>query len=192
MEKKKISILLILCIISIYGMAQEDVTEKTGMFRGQANLAGSYILPFKQFGTFITGDFNYYLNPRVSVAGEGWYMLPVTEKQMLTAHHNLLGGLTWHLSKHTRWDPYIAFTPGISFTAQRDTADGKNRITPIALSPSLTLAAGCNYYPGSIFHFFVKVRYLYTNLAAQELPSSTLHEIRITAGLGFNFKKRKK
>lgn len=192
MEKKKISVFIIYCLLSSNILAQQDATERIGMFRGQANLAGSYILPFKQFGTFITGDFNYYLNPRVSMTGEGWFMLPATEKQLLTAHHNLLGGLTWHLSTHTRWDPYLAFTPGISFTAQRDTTEGKNRITPIALSPTLTLAAGCNYYAGSIFHFFIKIRYLYTNLTAHELPSSTLHEIRITAGLGFNFKKIKK
>ncbi|MCX7745090.1 MAG: hypothetical protein N2167_11050 [Flavobacteriales bacterium] len=191
MEKKKISVFIILCLMSLKGITQEDAIERTGMFRGQANLAGSYIMPFKQFGTFITGDFNYYLNPQVSITGEGWYMLPVTEKQLFTAHHNLLGGITWHLSKNTRWDPYLAFTPGISFTAQRDTTEGNNRITPVALSPALTLAVGCNYYAGSIFHFFVKIRYLYTNLIAQELPSSTLHEIRITAGLGFNFRKKK-
>jgi hypothetical protein len=117
--------------------------------------------------------------------GEGHYFLAnLTGNTSITSYHSVLWGMNYHFLEHNQLDPFVGMEPGFGFV------DGTRLIgsKPNAFEtiPLITFTAGTNFYVGSIFHFFIKVRYLQgQSLSATDYHLS-LSEFRFMGGLGWN------
>ena len=70
----------------------------------------------------------------------------------------LFWGAEYHFLKPSRWDPFVSFTPGVGLVRVGYYEGGELKLTPYTAVPLGSLSVGCNYYVGSIFHFFLKVQ----------------------------------
>lgn len=188
MESKKLILLPLYCLVLQAAAQTLPITEdRTGFVRAQANLAGGYLFSQKSYSAYITGDADLYIHDKVSVAGEIWYSF-ATDDGPLRQNHALFGGLSYHPVAHSRWDPYVGFSPGIGFAKIAYETDGNRRSSPLTPAPLLGAVTGCNYYVGSVFHLFVKVRWVNGQVMGDAPFRTPLHELKITGGLGWNLR----
>lgn len=188
METQKL-ILVPLLLASFCGFAQRmPITEaRTGFIRAQGNLAGGYLFGQKTFGAYLTGDADVYLHEKVSVTGEIWYSF-ATGDAALRQNHAVFGGLNYHPVAHSRWDPFVGFSPGMGLAQIHYETEGNRQNSPLTPVPLVGLVTGCNWYVGSIFHLFVKVRWTNGQVMGSAPFRTPLHELKITGGLGWNLR----
>jgi len=173
--------------------AQQLPFDRTGTLRTQANLAGGYLFAQKEYTAYISADLNYYVSPRVSVTGEGWYSFTTSgEETGLQKNHSLFGGLSYHILRNEHWDPYVGFSPGAAFVSSGYDDQGTIRETNITAAPLISITAGCNWYVGSIFHFYFKLRFVSGQMTGEVPAPVRLEELKITGGLGWNINCRRK
>ena len=138
-----------------------------------------------------SGNWNYYLGEHVSIQGEGTYFLNTLQpsRNGLGSLHKLQGGLSWHFLSKNAFDPFIGLHPGVGIlTYYRNT----NLIQVASMPendivPMVSIAGGANYYVGSIFHFFLHLRYSNGRTYAAQSGLQNLSEIQLSLGLGLNF-----
>jgi hypothetical protein len=168
--------------------AQPILQQRKGNFRAQGNIAGAYIFQQKTFVPYLTGDMDLFFDNHVALAGSVWVSLPIGKiKSGLKQNHAVFGGINYHPLKKGRWDPYIGLTPGIGLVQAEETNGElvtRTRLSPV---PLLSASVGCNYYIGSIFNFFVKAQGVSGQFFKVEHRAIRLDDLRLTAGLGFNF-----
>jgi hypothetical protein len=188
METKKVMLFaLILCAIQL--AAQPIVENRKGNIRVQGNLAAGYLFKQKTTNGYIAGDADVFIDNRVSVTGEIWYGFKLhRNKTGLLNNHAVFGGLNYHFLKQGRWDPYVGLSPGVGVVKTGFiNKDGKDA-TDFAVAPVLSAVVGCNFYVGSIFHFFVKMRPVIGQAFSGNPNPVALHEMKISAGLGWNLR----
>lgn len=188
METKSL-ILLPLLLVYFQATAQVmPITEaRTGFIRAQGNLAGGYLFSQKNYTAYITGDADVYVSENVSVAGELWYSF-ATNEDALRQNHSLFGGINYHPVKHSRVDPFIGFSPGMGLSKIAYDMNNSRHSTPLTPTPLIGVVTGCNWYVGSIFHMFIKARWVHGQVMGDAPFRTSLHEIKITAGLGWNLR----
>lgn len=170
--------------------SQKIWETRKGCIRAQGNIAGGYLFAQKAPSAYLNGDMDLFLEDRVAFTGSAWYSFALNRKNEtgLKANHAVFAGFNYHFLKPSRWDPYIGLSPGLGVVqvAYKD-ADELKR-TPYTPVPLVSAAIGCNYYIGSVFHFFVKMQ----GVAGQvfsTLPSpKRLDEVKFMAGLGWNLR----
>lgn len=188
METKRLIFLpLLFVIFNSWAQTIPFAQVRTGFIRAQGNLAGGYLFAQKNYSAYITGDVDVYLSERISVTGEAWYSF-ATSGAVLRHNHSIYGGFNCHLTKHGVWDPYVGFSPGVALVAVRYDSEGTGRTSPITPAPMLGVTAGCNWYVGSIFHLFLKIRWTNGQMMGDAPFRTPLHELKITGGLGFNLR----
>lgn len=188
--QKLIPVLLLLAVSPLRAQTPADASRR-GLLRGQANLAGGYLFAQKSFGAYIAGDADLYLGDRVSVTGELWYGIP-TDNGPLRQNHAIFAGFNYHPLKHPRWDPYVGFSPGMALVRVRYDAGDGPRSSPFTPVPQPAVTAGCNWYLGTIFHLFVKVRWVHGQMMGAAPFPTPLHELKISGGLGWNLRVMRK
>ncbi len=191
MEAKKI-LAAFFILLSFSSFSQSIAEQRKGHLRTQANLAGGFMFSQKDFRTYLTGDFDLFIDRGVSITGEGWFNFKSKDKYStgLLRNHSFFGGFNYHPVKKGKWDPYIGLSPGIAMVNAREHCAGNcpDNIPPTVsgVAPLVSGVVGCNYYIGSVFNLFVKVRGV-TGRFKGDLPELvSLHEMKITAGLGWN------
>lgn len=168
--------------------AQPIVQQRKGNFRAQGNIAGAYLFQQKIFMPYLTGDMDLFFDNHVALAGSVWVSLPISKiKSGLKQNHAVFGGINYHPLKKGRWDPYICLTPGIRLVQAEETNGELVTRTHLSPVPLLSASVGCNYYIGSIFNFFVKAQGVSGQFFKLEHRAIRLDDLRLTAGLGFNF-----
>jgi hypothetical protein len=168
--------------------AQPIVQQRKGNFRAQGNIAGAYLFQQKIFMPYLTGDMDLFFDNHVALAGSVWVSLPISKiKSGLKQNHAVFGGINYHPLKKGRWDPYICLTPGIGLVQAEETNGELVTRTHLSPVPLLSASVGCNYYIGSIFNFFVKAQGVSGQFFKLEHRAIRLDDLRLTAGLGFNF-----
>jgi hypothetical protein len=172
-------------------LAQKIWETRKGCLRAQGNLAPGYLFSQKFLAAYVTGEAEVFVDDRTALSGAVWVSFVTNRKDVagVTANHALFTGINYHFLKPGRFDPFIGLSPGIGL-AQAAFYDEENvlkrsRFAPI---PLIGASAGCNYYVGWFFHFFVKVQ----GVAGQmfgDLPKPVrVDELKITAGLGWNIR----
>lgn len=189
METAKLMFLsLLLCVQGLY--AQGMPGSRKGLIRAQANLAGGYRFPQKNFAAYLAGDLDVYLSERVSVGGEVWYSLPLNDGP-LRQNHAVFAGFSYHPLRQGAWDPFIGFSPGLALCKiVYEDASGRHS-TPLSPAPLLGITGGCNWYLGSIFHLFVRLRWAQGQLMGDAPFRTPLQELKISGGLGWNIRSKK-
>ena len=192
METQKIRIALmgLIVFVSLQSPAQKIWEERRGCIMGQGNLAPAYLFAQKGVTGYVDGDIEIYLADRISLIGSAWASFATTHQDQMgiKANHAIFWGMNYHFLKPSRWDPYVGFTPGIGLSRASYRSGEEIRYSPYTLVPLVGLSVGCNYYVGSIFHFFVKVQGVAGELISTLPAPIRLDEIKFMAGLGFNLR----
>ena len=197
MEAKKI-ITIVFLLLSFVSFAQSIDESRIGYLRAQANIAAGYMFAQKDIRPYIAGDFDLFVDDRVSVTGEGWFGFKVNNRFVtgLMRNHSIFGGLNYHLMKNGKWDPYIGLSPGIAFTQAFVPCHGNCTLEApdpdSGVVPLVSGVLGCNYYIGSVFNLFVKFRGVAGRFRGNLHEFTQLNEIKISVGLGWNVRLRKR
>jgi len=179
---------LILFSILLFGLhinAQEKIFTKTNGFRAMGTLCPGVFTSNGATSLYFSGDWDYYFNEHFSMNGEGHYFLAnLTGNTSITSYHSLLWGMNYHFLIFNQLDPFVGMEPGFGFVdGTRLFGSKPNAFETI---PLITFTVGTNFYVGSIFHFFIKARYLQgQSLSATDYHLS-LSEFRFMGGLGWN------
>jgi hypothetical protein len=176
-----ISIALSLVCFPILTHAQ--ISKRHGL-RTMGTLSPGYMFGLKEGVVSLSGSWSFYLNEHISVHGEGSYFLTSLEEfSRVSDNSSLLGGLNYHFTANKRFDPFIGMQPGAGFF----TREGGQLVSyKLEVVPLISFIGGVNYYVGSFFNFFVHLRYLQGQAINNPEFKSSLSEIRLMAGLGFN------
>ncbi len=185
-------VMLALVLMGLAAQAQDNnAFVKKYLLRTQGNLSVGYMVKQKTVPAYIGGDFDYFIDERVSWYGEGSFFVTGTSDEVgykIKHNHAILSGVNIHLTANKRFDPYIGINPGIMISQFGST----NIIigpqyTKVGVSPVFSAAVGINYYVGSIFNFFVRARYIQGRFFANSMERIPLSEFRFSAGLGWNW-----
>lgn len=187
---KKIIVIMccVLCVENTF--SQPILKERKGNFRSHGNIAGGYLFQQKRAAAYITGDGDIFIDNHVALTGSLWFSVPLGKKYEtgIKANHQFFGGVNYHILKQGRWDPYFGLTPGVGLVSAAYQNGEELRRTKISPVPLVSAAVGCNYYIGSIFNFYLKLQGV-TGQLLKDVPQAVpLHELKMTAGLGWNFK----
>ncbi len=181
---------VLLTILFMHDSSAQKIWEaRKGCIRAQGNLAPGYLFSQKFLAAYVTGEAEVFLDDRAAVNGAVWASFATNMKNTvgLTANHALFTGMNYHFLKPGRFDPYIGFSPGAGLVrAAYRNSEGILQQGNFTIAPLISASAGCNYYVGWFFHFFVKVQGV-TGQTFSNLPEPIrLDELKITAGLGWN------
>jgi hypothetical protein len=186
-----LSIFFIFLLLMVADAHSQKIWEtRKGCVRTQGNLAGGFLFKQKQPSAYVNGDIDLFIDDRVAFTGALWYSFALNRSNEtgLKANHAVFAGINYHFLKPRRWDPFIGFTPGMGL-AQVTYKDGDVlKRTPYAPVPLLSATLGCNYYIGSIFHFFVKVQGVTGQVFSTAPTATRLDELKFMAGLGWNLR----
>lgn len=189
MESRKKILTALFVFIAVAVSAQPIVESRKGNVRSQGNLAGGYLFSQKAFGAYLAGDLDVFIDDHVSITGAGWYGFKLTDNESGLLHnHAIFSGFNYHPMKKGRWDPFIGISPGVGITQVRFNDSEGISNTTTGLAPLVSGEVGCNYYVGSVFNFFVKARGITGHFRGDAPSPVALNEIKLTAGLGWNFK----
>lgn len=196
----KIKLLALLaCMASLATNAQtENAFTKKHLLRTQGNLSLGYMVKQKIVPAYVGGDFDFYFDERISLYGEGSFFITQTAEPVgykIKHNHAILSGMNIHLVQGKRFDPYIGINPGIMISQFGPVSDVNIALynppytqnTRVGVSPVFSAAAGFNYFVGSIFNFFVRVRYIHGQYFGNSMERIPLSEFRFSAGLGWNW-----
>lgn len=186
---KRLVVLLVmtfpLCLVAQSGW------KKAGGFRAMGTFSPTWMPVNGNVYYGFSGNWNYYLSEHISIQGEGTYFLNTlqTARHGLKSLHKLNGGLSWHFLSKRAFDPFVGLHPGVGFlTHYRGT-----NLIQVALMPEndvvpmISISGGANYYVGSVFHFFVHLRYSSARSYAAQSGLENLSELQLSLGLGLNF-----
>lgn len=191
MEGQRIKTTMLIAAIFIFfqSPAQKIRDERRGCISTQGNLAPGYLIEQKTLAAYIDGDMELFLDDRFAFGGSVWVSFATTDKSHAGIRMNdaVFGGANYHFLKPGRFDPFVGLTPGVGLV-RANYLDGETmKMTPYSLAPLVGLTVGCNYYVGSIFHFFVKVEGVAGEMFGAPTPQR-LDEIKFMAGLGYNIR----
>jgi hypothetical protein len=197
---KRLIVLLFALISGMAANAQDDNKPfiKKYLLRTQGNLSLGYMTKQKIVPAYIGGDFDFFFDEKVSFYGEGSFFITATSDEVgykMKHNHAILSGINIHLTSQKRFDPYIGINPGIMFSQFGPVGDVNiglynppfTQNTKLGVSPIFSTAVGFNYYVGSIFNFFVRVRYIQGQFFGTSMERIPLSEFRFSAGLGWNW-----
>lgn len=184
MEKIKCSVLFVLCLFCLNSKAQEENIIRKGLFRTTLTISPAVLFKSKQSLFYLHGNFEGYVTPKISIAGEAYFSLGNASSITPTFkfNHNIFFGASYHFTKNNN-DFYLGLQPGIAIT--RLVVLSENSGNPkTGVNPVVAMVIGYNYYVHKYFHFFVQTRFI----AGQHLYNEhkDLSEFRFSAGLGFN------
>lgn len=163
---------------------KEDIIVP-GMLSAQLTLSPSYMLKSKQAYFYLHGSLEGYVEKNVSIAGDFFYYLGnlSDETPSLQSHHNIFFGANYHFPKHQH-DVYIGLQPGISFTKLNPEKYLLDETT-LGVNPLISISGGYNFFLNNYLHFFIQSRFI-TGKHHNNIRQN-LNELRLSAGLGFNF-----
>lgn len=188
--KKCSAALLVILILSSSLHAQKIWEERKGCVSAQGNLAPGYLFAQRAVTAYVDGDMELFLDDRFSFTGAIWCSFATSDKshEGLRANHAIFWGVNYHFLKPSRFDPYIGFTPGVGLVRAAYKSGEDIRLSPFSLAPLACVSVGCNYYVGSIFHFFVRVEGVAGQMFSTLPEPKRLDEIKFMAGLGYNIR----
>ena len=192
MESKamKATLMVIAVLICAHLSAQKIWNERAGCISAQGNLAPGYLLEQKSVGAYVDGDIEVFIDDRFAATGALWGSFATTAKNEigLRANHALFFGANYHFLKPGRFDPFVGFTPGIGLVRATYQNGGEVSMAPFTVTPLAGVTVGCNYYVGSIFHFFVRVECVVGEMFSTLPSPKRIDELKFMGGLAFNLR----
>lgn len=144
---------------------------------------------------YIHGTAEYYFTNRFSLRGDAFYFVNKSKDPGGMKHnHSLQIGGSWHLLKKSLIDPFIGVRSGMSLVQinpldipKPPTLVWEEYPVPMSITPTWGPHVGINFFGQRIFHFFVEAQYLMGTYRPLYGPQLSLGELRVSAGLGWNW-----
>lgn len=159
-----------------------------GVFSASATYAPGFMLNRDQTNFHLNAFGEYHINRKVSVKSDSYWFLnspneKTNELQMLRSHF----GLFYHFNKnyYSNWDFKIGAMPGMTYSRQVESVGDAGYVRMKSFAPSVSIAAGFDYYVWKYFHFFSQVSYVNSTARGLLHGSQRMDEIIVSAGLGF-------
>jgi len=185
----KVVIISTLVLTTLFGQAQTDENNRTGLLRSGLGLKLGNSAALSSF--YGSGDLEYYIDERVSVEGESNYYLGSLKDSMnynVLNNHSLLAGANFHFSKKSGFDPYTGLKVGIGFTEMDplDHEPGEPCYEELQVDPIVAMQLGFNYFTDKYFHMFMEGGYVFQKHNTEANPGLKLNEISFKFGLGIH------
>jgi hypothetical protein len=183
----KIMLILMLAFICKTTQAQKIWEERTGCAIAQGDLAPGYLFAQKTVTAYVDGNAALFLDNNFAMEGALWgsFATAAAGPTGIKKNEALFWGAEYHFLKPSRWDPFVSFTPGVGLVQVAYSEEGIIKNTPYTPVPLASASIGCNYYVGSIFHFFVKVQGVVGQVTSTLPTTQRLDELKFTGGLAF-------
>ncbi|HET6990601.1 MAG TPA: hypothetical protein VFJ43_04720 [Bacteroidia bacterium] len=144
---------------------------------------------------YLHGVLEYYWTEHFSTRGDAYYFVNKDKVDGGLKHnHSLQVGCSYHFRKGMGFDPYVGICAGISLVQVEPMdftrGDGVVQVgyqVPAHLEPVWAPRVGMNLFGQHVFHFFLEAQYLIGTYRPPVGPILSLNEVRVSAGLGFNF-----
>jgi len=189
LQGTKFFVIVFFALLCETAYAQKIWEERTGCAIGQGDLAPGYLFAQKTVTAYVDGDLAIFFENHFAAEGSIWISFATAAQGPTGVKFNdaLFWGAEYHFLKPGRWDPFVAFTPGVGLV-QVAYNDGEITRTPFTAVPLGSAAIGCNYYVGSIFHFFLKVQGVVGQVSSTLPKTQRLDEMKFLGGLAFNLR----
>ena len=186
----RIIVMLTLALMCNAAQAQKIWEERTGCAIAQGDLAPGYLFAQKTVTAYVDGDAALFLDNSFAMEGALWgsFATAAAGPTGVKKNEALFWGAEYHFLKPSRWDPFVSFTPGVGVVQVAYNEEGVIKNTPYTPVPLASASIGCNYYVGSIFHFFVKVQGVVGQVSSTLPTTQRLDELKFTGGLAFNLR----
>lgn len=185
----KTSLLIsILMLASYMSNAQNLDIARAGLVKAYATLSPAYDISHRESSFYAHGCLEAYLENTISWSGEIYLGLgPLNKSNSSHAtYHTLFSGINLHHIRSNH-DLYLGIQPGIALSKSFSTTHDLQSSS--SLVPVASAVVGYNYFVHRFFHFFVQGRWVLGQYNDAEYK--TLNELRLSAGLGFNFNTKK-
>lgn len=144
---------------------------------------------------YLHGTIEYYWLQHFSTRGDLFYFVNKNKEPGGMIHnHSLEVGCSYHFKKGMSFDPYIGVCAGISLVqispmdfVRGDSLVVQDYVVPAHIEPIWAPRIGMNFFGPHVFHYFIEAQYLMGTYRPSIGPMLSLNEIRVSAGLGFNF-----
>lgn len=179
---------------SLAGLLRTQLTITPGwsLLIGSGNNSGA--ISGGRTNVYLHGTAEYYLSPRYSMRGDGFYFINKDKsKGGMRENHAFEVGAGFHLLKSMNFDPFIGLGMGMNMGMKgpMDITDGSRTLVDFNpgshIDPVWGPRVGMNFYSQKIFHFFIEAHYFMGTYRPAQGPSYSLNELRVSAGLGFNW-----
>ena len=171
--------------------AQKIWENRTGCVIGQGDLAPGYLFAQHTVAAYVDGDLAIFFENRFAAEGAIWasFATNTPGQPGIKVNDALFWGAEYHFLKPSRWDPYVSLTPGVGLVrVSYYNAEGDLTRTPYTAVPLGSMSIGCNYYVGSIFHFFLRVQGVVGQVSSTLPTTQRLDELKFLGGLAFNLR----
>lgn len=187
--ESRLSIIL-LSMLPFLFHAQETERDLHGMLLAQPTIAPSFSTDYGLMNSYFHATLEYFPESRLSLRTDGQYFLSTqgNEQPFQFSHKMFLGIAYHHVVKDASF--YAVFQPGAAYSKQNPYTyrDSLVASPPLRVSPLIGVTIGANYYFWKIFNLFAAVNYNYGQYIPEYGKARSLGEIRISAGLGWNFR----
>lgn len=182
--RKLIVFLFLLISICAFSQTENTAFFRRGMLSAQLTLSPSYMLEEKVGYFYLHGNIEGFVSENISISGDGFISMGslTSDEQKLDYNNNLLFGGYYHFTNGHN-DLYAGFQPGLAFTQIH--TNELMLVSRPSVTPIISPVVGYRYFINDYFHFFAQARYIYGTHYYDEKLS--LAELRLSAGLGFNF-----
>ena len=184
---------IVMCLISLNGIAQQEVYVRSGLLRSSLTFSPSLMLNNTTTNYYLSGFVEGYLGDNLSLRGESHYLLGADNAELSPYFKNSIRtsfGIQYH-QNIKNFDSYIGFLPSISFSQLNEEFESTGRNTN-HFEPSFALKAGITYYVYKYFNFFIEMTYYNTTIRILDRINGRADELMFSAGLGFNINAKKK
>lgn len=181
---------LLFMLLPFFHQAQQVNREMHGMLLAQPTIAPSFTTDSGLMNSYFHATLEYFPESRFSLRTDGQYFLSTQGNvQPFQFSHKMFLGVAYH---HVWRDAsfYAVFQPGAAYSKQNTYTYRDSLVTtpPLRVSPMIGVTIGANYYFWKIFNFFAACNYNYGLYIPEYGKALSLGEIRISAGLGWNFR----
>ena len=192
MGRKKISIVLVTCFLSISVLAQQDSSKQfihKGLLRGALTYSVGMMSELTISNIYVTGNLEYYADNKVSIRGDGcFFVSSLNDNRYLKQNHQVFFGACYNFPVKSRLNPFIGFQPGVAISRINFVYGLSD---PGSIGPVASVVTGFNYYAEKWFHVLINVRYV-VGQHLDEVALFSLNEVSFSFGLGWNLDVLKK
>lgn len=177
---------------------QLTITPAWSVKASSGNSAGS--ISGGRTNVYLHGTAEYYFTERISLRGDAFYFVNKNKIPAGMIHNHCFEvGSGFHLLKGKMIDPFIGAGAGLNYaqTNPRDFVKAPSTVlvdyaVPGHIDPVWGPRLGVNFFGQRIFHFFIEAHYFMGVYRPSIGPALSLNELRVSAGLGWNWVFTKK
>lgn len=194
-----VRIIFLFCLILAQPLlAQQEIYIQPGLLKSSATIGAGDVLsnPDKTF--YITGFAEYFSSEKVSLRGDTYFMIPISDEQIVMGDEPLMrGGMRsffgafYHFAKGNL-DYNVGFQPGLSILDVRNSTPLNESFYSRIASPGFNLQTGLTFYVWKYFHFYAQLSYVKSNLFGVDKFEHNADELIFSGGLGFQIQTTRK